>query len=271
MAAMRLVVSGAAGRMGRALIRLIAETEGVALAGALERPGAAELGGDAGGLAGLTPLGVRLSADVAAVLSGADGVIDFTAPAASVALAKAAAKAGIVHVLGTTGLSDADQAAIGRAAEKTAIVQSGNMSLGVNLLAGLVRQAAAALDADFDIEIVEMHHRHKVDAPSGTALLLGREAASGRGIDLAAHSARARDGETGPRRRGDIGFAVLRGGSAVGDHAVLFAGEGETVELRHHASDRAIFARGAIKAALWARGRPPGRYAMADVLGLRAE
>lgn len=266
-----LVVAGAAGRMGRTLIRLIAETDGVSLVGAIERTGSEALGVDAGTLAGLAPLGILVSDDVTAALAAADGVIDFSAPDATAILAGAASIAGVVVVIGTTGLSAADNAAIDAAAERTAIVQSGNMSLGVNLLAQFVRQAARALDPSFDIEILEMHHRHKVDAPSGTALLFGRAAAEGRGIDLDAHAVRVRDGQIGPRRTGDIGFAALRGGTTVGDHSVIFAGEGETVELTHRAFDRAIFARGAVKAALWARGRSPGRYTMADVLGLNTE
>lgn len=269
MGAMRLVVAGAGGRMGRTLIRLIAETEGVTLAGALERAGAEEIGQDAGTLVGLPPLGVAIASDHA-ILAGADGVVDFTSPAATVALARDAAVAKIVHVIGTTGFSAGEQAAIDEAAKRTAVVQSGNMSLGVNLLARLVQEAAKALDLDYDIEITELHHRHKVDAPSGTALLLGRAAAAGRGIDLATHSVRTRDGHTGPRRAGDIGFAASRGGSVIGRHSVLFAGEGEVLEFSHEAFDRAIFARGALKAALWARNRPPGRYSMADVVGLPA-
>ena len=198
----------------------------------------------------------------------ADGVLDFTTPAASVAFAALAAKAGIVHVIGTTGLAKSDEAQIKAAAKRAVIVQSGNMSLGVNLLAVLVRQAARALDPDFDIEILEMHHKHKVDAPSGTALLLGRAAAEGRGVDLGKTSVRVRDGHVGPRREGSIGFATLRGGSVVGDHSVILAGTGERITLSHEASDRAIFARGAVRAALWARGRKAGLYSMRDVLGL---
>src|ERR1700694_3875591 len=246
MNAMGLVVVGAAGRMGRTLIRVIAETPGVALAAAVERPGVAEIGRDAGELAGIGPNGVAIGSDAGAAFAEAHGVLDFTAPVATVAFADLAAKAGIVHVIGTTGLSAADEARIKAAALRARIVKSGNMSLGVNLLAVLVRQAARALDADFDIEIVEMHHRHKVDAPSGTALLLGRAAAEGRGMDLAAHSVRSRDGHTGARKRGDIGFATLRGGSVVGEHSVLLASEGEVIELAHRATDRAIFARGAV-------------------------
>jgi 4-hydroxy-tetrahydrodipicolinate reductase len=266
---MKLVVVGAAGRMGRTLVRVIAESPGLILAAAVERAGAPELGADAGELAGVGPNGIALGADARAAFAGADGVLDFTAPAATLAFAELASAAGIVHVIGTTGLSAADDARIQECAARARIVKSGNMSLGVNLLAVLVRQAARALDADFDIEILEMHHRHKVDAPSGTALLLGRAAAEGRGIALPEHSVRARDGHTGARRRNDIGFATLRGGSVIGEHSVYFAGEGEVVELAHRATDRAIFARGAVKAARWARGQAPGLYSMTDVLGLR--
>ncbi len=265
---MGLIVTGAAGRMGRTLIRVIAETPGATLAGAIERPGVAELGRDAGELAGLGPNGVKVTDDPLPVFAKAEGVLDFTSPAATVAFAELAAQARIVHVAGTTGLSADDEAKLKAAARHAVVIRSGNMSLGVNLLAALVRKAAKALDEDFDIEILEMHHKHKVDAPSGTALLLGRAAAAGRGIDLEARSVRVRDGHIGARRRGDIGFATLRGGSVVGEHSVLLATEGETIELAHRATDRAIFARGAVKAALWGRGRKPGLYSMVDVLGL---
>ena len=268
MSDMGLVVVGAAGRMGRELVRLLAETSGVRLIGALERVGAPEIGVDAGKLAGIDSLGVKVSDDPLPIFAKADGVLDFTIPAATLGFAELAAQARIVHVVGTTGFSQKDEEKLAAAARHAVIVRSGNMSLGVNLLAGLVRQAARALDADFDIEILEMHHRHKVDAPSGTALLLGEAAAEGRGISLADHAVRGRDGHTGPRGRGDIGFAVLRGGSVVGEHSVLLAGEGEVIELSHRAFDRAIFGRGAIKAALWGRGRKPGLFSMADVLGL---
>jgi 4-hydroxy-tetrahydrodipicolinate reductase len=197
-----------------------------------------------------------------------EAILDFTSPKATVEFASLAAKAGIAHIIGTTGLEPDDFAALRDAARSATIVQSGNMSLGVNLLAGLVQRAAAALDEDFDIEIVEMHHRMKVDAPSGTALLLGEAAANGRAIDLAQRSERGRDGITGKRTPGDIGFASLRGGTVVGEHTVTFAGPLERIELTHRAEDRSIFARGAVKAALWARGRPAGYYSMADVLGL---
>jgi len=271
MSEMGLIVVGAAGRMGRTLIRVIAETPGVTLAGAIERPGSAEIGQDSGVLAGLPSNGIAVTDDPLPVFARADGVLDFTSPAATVGFSELAAQARIVHVVGTTGLSADDEAKLKAAARHAVVVKSGNMSLGVNLLAVLVQQAAKALDADFDIEILEMHHRHKVDAPSGTALLLGEAAAEGRAIALGEHSVRVRDGHTGARRRGDIGFATLRGGSVVGEHSVLFSGEGETIELSHRATDRAIFARGAVKAALWGRGRKPGFYSMIDVLGLSKE
>jgi 4-hydroxy-tetrahydrodipicolinate reductase len=265
---MRLVVTGAAGRMGKMLVKTIVETKGVVLVGALEREGAAALGADAGALAGCDKLGVPIGADPLAAVLHADGIVDFSSPAASVEFAALAAQARIVHVIGTTGLSEEDLTRIGAAARHAAIVRSGNMSLGVSLLATLTRKVAEALGEDFDIEIVEMHHRMKVDAPSGTALLLGEAAAEGRGVPLKDHASRARDGLTGARRAGDIGFAALRGGTVIGDHSVIFAGQGERVELKHVAEDRAVFARGALRAALWARERKPGLYSMADVLGL---
>nr|HMN52398.1 4-hydroxy-tetrahydrodipicolinate reductase [Xanthobacteraceae bacterium] len=197
-----------------------------------------------------------------------DAIIDFTTPASTVELAALAAQARIVHVIGTTGLSDADDKKLEAAARHAALIKSGNMSLGVNLLAALVKRAAAALGPDFDIEVLEMHHNRKVDAPSGTALLLGNAAAEGRGIDLAKNSVRSRDGHTGARKAGDIGFATLRGGTVVGEHSVIFAGASERIELTHKAEDRMIFARGALAAAKWGKGKKPGIYSMADVLGL---
>jgi 4-hydroxy-tetrahydrodipicolinate reductase len=268
MAEMRLVVTGAGGRMGQTLIRLIAETPGVGLVGAVERAGSPVVGEDAGRLAGLAANAIPVTDDPLELLIGADALIDFSAPEATVAFATLAAQARIVHVIGTTGLSKEDEAEIRAASRHCVIVQSGNMSLGVNLMAALVKRVARTLEEDFDIEIVEMHHNRKVDAPSGTALLLGRAAAEGRGVELNARAQRARDGHTGPRQRGDIGFAVLRGGTVVGDHTVLFAGEGERIELTHKAESRIIFARGALRAALWGRGKKPGLYGMADVLGL---
>jgi 4-hydroxy-tetrahydrodipicolinate reductase len=268
MSDMRLVVAGAAGRMGRTLFKLIAETPGVVLAGALERPGAPVIGQDAGALAGASPLRVPITDDPLSLLLVADGIVDFSTPAATVELAALAAQARIAHVIGTTGLTEVDLGKLKAAARHAPIVRSGNMSLGVNLLAGLVRMAAKALGPEFDIEILEMHHRMKVDAPSGTALLLGEAAAEGRGVELESHSQRGRDGMTGARANGAIGFASLRGGGVIGDHSIIFAGDGERITLSHMAEDRALFARGALKAALWAHGRKPGLYAMADVLGL---
>jgi 4-hydroxy-tetrahydrodipicolinate reductase len=268
MSDMRLIVAGAGGRMGRTLIQAIAASPGVALAGAVEAAGAAAIGHDSGELSSLGKNGVPVVAEVAPLLAGADGLIDFTVPKATVAFAALLAGKGLVHVIGTTGLSAADEAAIAAAGKRATVVKSGNMSLGVNLMAALVRRVAKTLDQDFDIEILEMHHNRKVDAPSGTALMLGRAAADGRGLDPAQHSVMSRHGQTGARRLGDIGFASLRGGTVVGDHSVIFAGTAERLELVHKAEDRMIFARGALKAALWARGRPPGVYSMADVLGL---
>ncbi|ALK10694.1 4-hydroxy-tetrahydrodipicolinate reductase [Blastochloris viridis] len=268
MADLRLVVVGAGGRMGRALVRAISEARGVMLVGAIERAGAPTLGRDAGVLAGLPALGVPVLDDPAAAFAKADGVLDFTTPAVSLAYAALAAKSGLVHVIGTTGFSAEEAAQLEPASRSAVLVKSGNMSLGVNLLAALVKRAAATLGPEFDIEIVEMHHRMKVDAPSGTALLLGEAAAAGRGTALNDHAARGRDGMTGARREGDIGFASLRGGTVVGDHDVVFAGPFERIVLGHKAEDRMIFARGALKAAQWGFGKAPGLYSMADVLGL---
>jgi 4-hydroxy-tetrahydrodipicolinate reductase len=265
----RVAVMGAAGRMGLELIRA-AHAGGCVLAGGTERSGSPHIGSDLGTLAGLSPLGVAITDDPLELIARSDAVLDFTSPAASVEFAGLAANARIVHVIGTTGLAPEHEAAIAAAGRHAVIVKAGNMSLGVNMLTAIVRQVAAALDADFDIEIVEMHHRHKVDAPSGTALMLGQAAADGRGVDLSSASVRVRDGHTGARNRGDIGFQSLRGGSVVGDHTVIFAGDGERVELTHIAQDRSIFARGAVKAALWGQGRAPGVYAMLDVLGIAA-
>jgi 4-hydroxy-tetrahydrodipicolinate reductase len=268
MSDMRLIIMGAGGRMGRTLIKAMAETKGFALAGAVETAGSPLLGQDAGVLAGLAPTGIKLASELKSLAGSADGIVDFTAPSASTAHAAFAGHHKLVHIIGTTGLTAEDDAKIAAAAKTTTIVKSGNMSMGVNLLAALVKRVAQTLDNDFDIEIVEMHHNKKVDAPSGTALLLGRAAAAGRQVDLNQRSVRGRDGGTGARKAGDIGFAALRGGTVVGDHSVIFAGPAERIELTHKAEDRMIFANGALKAALWARGKPPGLYSMADVLGL---
>jgi 4-hydroxy-tetrahydrodipicolinate reductase len=266
MSDMRLIVAGAGGRMGRTLIHAIVAMDGAVLAGAVEAPGSAVIGRDAGELAGLGKNGVTVTSNVEPLLAQADGLLDFTVPAATIALAELTARQGLVHVIGTTGLNGEDEELIEEAGKRAVIVKSGNMSLGVNLLAALVKRVAKTLDDDFDIEILEMHHNKKIDAPSGTALMLGRAAAEGRGIE---HSQRGRDGHTGARCAGDIGFASLRGGSVVGDHTVIFAGPAERIELVHRAEDRMIFARGAVRAALWARGQNPGIYSMVDVLGLR--
>ena len=269
MSDMRLIVAGAGGRMGRTLVKAISETKGLALAGALEGAGSALIGKDAGELAGIGGNGIKITSDAAALLGQADGIVDFTIPVATVALAAIAAKAGKVHVIGTTGFSAADDVKIAEAAKTATIVKSGNMSLGVNLLAALTKRVAKTLDASFDIEVLEMHHNQKIDAPSGTALLLGQAAAAGRGVDLKTHEVMSLVGHTGARKAGDIGFATLRGGSVVGEHTVMFAGPAERIELTHKAADRMIFARGALHAALWAGKQKPGLYSMMDVLGLK--
>jgi 4-hydroxy-tetrahydrodipicolinate reductase len=268
MSDIRIVIAGAGGRMGRTLARAVLETPGFALAGGFERAEAPGFGEDMGTLAGLAARGIKVTGDPLPLIAKADAVLDFTSPAASVAIAALAAQARIVHVLGTTGLSPADERKIEAAARHAVIVKSGNMSLGVNLLAALTKRVAKALGEEFDIEILELHHNKKVDAPSGTALMLGRAAAAGRGTDLESRKVTRREGEVGARKKGDIGFASLRGGTVVGEHTVVFAGPYERVELSHKAEDRMIFARGALAAAKWGRGQKPGLYSMADVLGL---
>ena len=266
---MRVVIAGAGGRMGRTLIHAVAATRGMTLAGAVEAAGSAVIGRDAGELAGLGANGIKVTSDAAAALQNADGLIEFTIPAATLAFAELTAAAGTVHIIGTTGHSAEEEAVIAKAASRARIVKAGNFSMGVNLLAALTKRVAKTLNDDYDIEIVEMHHNKKIDAPSGTALMLGRAAAAGRGVDLTQRSVRGRDGMTGARNAGDIGFASLRGGTIVGDHSVIFAGPAERIELSHRAEDRMIFARGALAAALWARRQKPGFYSMADVLGLK--
>jgi 4-hydroxy-tetrahydrodipicolinate reductase len=268
MAKLKIAVTGAAGRMGRELIRAVHGNDACVLAGAVEQAGSLALGQDAGLLAGLGKLGVVIVDDPMELFTKIDAVLDFSAPSASLEFAALAANARIIHVMGTTGMSVADEAKVAAAARHATIIRAGNMSLGINLMSALVRKVAEALDADFDIEVLEMHHRHKVDAPSGTALMLGRAAAEGRKVKLEEVSVRVRDGHTGERRRGDIGFASLRGGSVVGDHSVIFAADGERIELVHRAADRGIYARGAVKAALWGPGKGPGLFDMMDVLGI---
>lgn len=261
-------IVGAAGRMGRMLVQVVAETEGCVLAGASEAEGSEHIGADAGLLAGAGEAGVAITTDAAAMFAGVDAVIDFTVPAATAAHAGLAAETGCALIAGTTGMEDAHRAALDAAAAKVPVVWASNMSSGVNLMFAITERVARALDPDFDIEIVEMHHKHKVDAPSGTALSLGEAAARGRGVDFDDHKVLSREGITGARARGTIGFATLRGGDVVGEHSVIFAGAGERIELTHRATDRGIFARGAVRAARWTAGREPGLYAMADVLGL---
>lgn len=263
-----IAVVGASGRMGRMLIQAIEENENAHISGATERTGHDWIGRDLGECLGAAPMGIPVSDDPLEVFAHSHAVVDFTAPAATIAHSEIAAQARLTHVIGTTGLTEDDLAKIAAAARHAIVVRAGNMSLGVNLLTVLTRKVAAALDMDFDIEIVEMHHRHKVDAPSGTALMLGEAAAEGRGVALPDVTDSGRDGHTGARRPGDIGFAALRGGDVIGEHEVIFAGEGERLILKHIASDRMLFARGAIKAALWGQNQKPGEYTMLDVLGL---
>jgi 4-hydroxy-tetrahydrodipicolinate reductase len=253
---LKIAIAGALGRMGQAVARIVAAEPGLVIAARFDRPGAAGEG----------------LVDQAEALAVADVVVDFTTPDASAALARAAAAAGgPALVVGATGLQEAHLAAIREAAGAIPIVQTGNFSLGVNILAGLVRQAAKLLPGEaYDIEIFEAHHRHKVDSPSGTALMLGRAAAQGRGVDLDEVAVRARDGLTGARRAGDIGFSVMRGGGIIGEHSVAFAAEEEVLTLSHSGLDRALFARGAVVAARWLAGRPAGLYDMQDVLGFNA-
>ncbi len=268
MADMKLAIMGAAGRMGRELTRIVHGMEGCVIAGAIEPAGSIALGQDVGLLAGLGKVGVAITDDPLDVISKVDGILDFTVPTATVELAGLTANARIVHVIGTTGFNEEQEAAIKAAARHATIVKAGNMSLGVNLLAAVTRKVAEALDADFDIEVLEMHHKHKIDAPSGTALMLGQAAADGRKVSLKDRSVRVRDGHTGARNKGDIGFATLRGGNVVGEHSVIFAADGERIVLSHIATDRGIFGRGAVKAAMWGRGKGPGLFSMADVLGI---
>ena len=263
-----VVVTGVSGRMGQMLVHELQKSDRLALVGAVERAGHDWVGRDLGTCMGGTEIGVTVTDDALEAFSKAQAVIDFTAPAATVAFAELAAQARAVHVIGTTGMTDEQTALLEPASRHAVIVKAGNMSLGVNLLTQLTRKVAQALDEDFDIEVLEAHHNQKVDAPSGTALMLGEAAAAGRGVALRDVEARARDGITGARRRGDIGFSVVRGGDIVGEHDVIFAGMGERLILRHMATDRAIFARGALKAALWGQDKGPGLYDMIDVLGL---
>jgi len=265
----RLVVAGAGGRMGEAVIKNALKTPGIKLVAGIEKPESKKLGQDLGKLVGGDAIGAVITADPLPAIAAADALIDFSSPDASVALADLSAQARIVHVMGTTGLDDADLKRIAAAARHATIVKSGNFSLGVNLLAGLVELATQKLGPDFDVEILEMHHSLKRDAPSGTALLLGEAAAAGRNRKLADLRTKPHDGIEGPRTQGTIGFASLRGGTVVGEHTVILASQGERIEFSHKAEDRAIFARGALRAAQWGQGKGPGLFDMKDVLGLR--
>jgi 4-hydroxy-tetrahydrodipicolinate reductase len=268
MVAARIAILGAGGRMGRALIAALATTDGAVLAAAIEHEASEALGQDASGLAGLSASGIVVTADAAGALANCDAAIDFSTPAATLCHVALAAERGTACVVGTTGLAHADEDTLRLAARRIPLVYAANYSVGMTLLADLVTRAASRLGDDFDIEIAEMHHRHKIDAPSGSALMLGRAAAAGRGVELDAVALRGRDGVTGARPKGAIGFASLRGGDVPGDHTVIFAGDSERLELTHRAGGRGIFATGAIRAALWTTGRPPGLYTMRDVLGL---
>jgi len=269
MAAIKVGIVGCAGHMGRMNLAAVAASGDCEIAAASELPDSEWIGKDVGALIGQKPLGISVEAAPDPVFARSDVVIDFTLPGASMAHAAAAAQHRTALVLGTTGLSAAQQVAVVKASESAAILQAANMSLGVNLLLELVTKAAAVLTPEYDIEVLEMHHRRKVDAPSGTALALGKAAAAGRAVDLDEVSQRVRDGHTGERRIGDIGFATLRGGDVAGEHSVIFAGAGERIELTHKATTREIFVRGAIRAAVWLAGRPAGLYSMQDVLGLK--
>lgn len=263
-----IVVTGASGRMGQMLARSLAASDRARLVGCIERTGHPWIGRDIGECMGGAALGVKVTDDALEAFAKAQGVIDFTAPAATVEFAALAAQARLVHVIGTTGLDANDLTKIEAASRHAVIVRAGNMSLGVNLLVKMTQKIAAALDEDWDVEVVEAHHRMKVDAPSGTALMLGRAAAEGRGQKLEDKMVSGRDGITGARERGTIGFSAIRGGDVVGEHDVIFAADGERVVLRHLATDRSIFARGAIRAVIWGQGQKPGQYDMMDVLGL---
>ncbi len=265
---MKIGVVGCAGRMGRMLVAQILASEDCTLIGGTEHSASPFLGNDVAALAGIDEAGLIVSSDTDTLFAAADVVIDFTLPQATIGHAEAAQKHSTALVIGTTGLGACEQAAVEKAAASVTVIQAANYSVGVNVLLGLTTQVAGILENDYDIEIVEMHHRHKVDAPSGTALALGHAAADGRGVDLDSVSERVRDGHTGARTAGDIGFATLRGGDVAGEHSVIFAADGERVELTHKASNRSVFARGAVRSAKWCRGKGPGLYSMRDVLGL---
>lgn len=260
-------VVGCAGRMGQLIVREVSATDGCVVAGATEASGNPAVGQDAGAVAGIGDIGVTVGDDPAAMIAAVDAVVDFTVPAATVEHARLAAQAEAVLIACTTGLDPDQEAQVARAAQHVPVVRAPNMSIGVTVLLALTEEVAGILGPEYDIEIVEMHHRHKVDAPSGTAIGLGEAAAAGRNVDLAAVRKAVRDGHTGPRPAGEIGFATLRGGDVPGDHSVIFAGEGERIELTHRAGSRQVFAAGAVRALLWAKDKPSGLYSMKQVLG----
>lgn len=265
---MKITVTGASGRMGHAVIRAITATSDAELSAAILREGSKSTGKDAGTVSGIEPLGIELSDNASDGIGNAQAVIDFTLPDAMLSYAEIAADKGVAFVSGTTGLDSAQEAKLKALAKTIPILWAPNMSLGVTLLMALTEKVAATLGEEYDIEILEMHHRHKVDAPSGTALGLGRAAAAGRDVALDDVACMSREGHTGLRPPGEIGFASVRGGDVVGDHTVLFASEGDRIELTHKASSRDIFAQGAVKATLWIQGQKPGLYSMRDVLGI---
>jgi 4-hydroxy-tetrahydrodipicolinate reductase len=264
---LKIGILGGAGRMGQMNIRQVAMTDGCVVAGATARPGSDAVGRDAGELAGIGALGVTVTGDATEMIAGVDVVIDFTLPDVAVEAARLAAQAGAAMVVGTTGLSPDQEQNITNAARHVSVVRAANTSVGVTLLAALAEQAARMLGNDYDIEVLEMHHRHKIDAPSGTALALGEALAKGRGVNLSDAKQVVRDGHTGARKVGDIGFATLRGGDIAGEHEIIFAADGERVTLGHKVSSRQVFAVGAVRAALWTRVQPPGLYNMRHVLG----
>lgn len=264
---MKIGIIGCAGRMGKTLVQEISATKGCKVSGGVERSGSPDVGRDIGENSGIGRLGIKISGNIEQLVKDSDAVIDFTSPESTVKVATLASKYKKIHIIGTTGLSEKDKESIKKSAKSATIVMAPNMSIGVNLLASLVEKVASILDESYDIEIVEMHHNRKVDAPSGTALALGNAAAAGRKVKLADVADKVRDGHTGARKKGEIGFAVLRGGDVVGDHTVMFATEGERIELIHKASSRAVFAKGAVRAALWANNKKPGLYSMKDVIG----
>lgn len=266
---MKIIIAGASGRMGRELIKKALSSDKFTIVGATENPESEYINQDISELVGIKNTGIKISSDILYLVKEADGIIDFTNPSTSIENSIIAAQTRIVHVIGTTGFTNDQHEKVALSAMHAKIVQSGNMSLGVNLLSELTRRAAQTLNKDFDIEIIEMHHKNKIDAPSGTALLLGKSAAKGRKIDFNKNAVYNRNSITGEREINSIGFATLRGGSIVGEHDVIFSGDGETIKLSHSASDRGIFAQGALAAALWARDKKPGLYSMIDVLDLK--